>query len=73
LFGTCSYKPIPKDLPSSSIQHRALASTFLTQPRTDPYVRFNAYGSYLGFWRQSEPEDRDAEPEGKESSGPAAG
>jgi hypothetical protein len=36
LFGTCSYKPIPKELPSSSIQHRALASPFLTQPLTNP-------------------------------------
>jgi hypothetical protein len=28
LFGTCSYKPIPKDLPSSSIQHRAEARSW---------------------------------------------
>src|SRR3954454_9883194 len=39
LFGTCSYKPIPKDLPSSSIQHRALPSTFLTQPRDQSFGR----------------------------------
>jgi hypothetical protein len=32
LFGACSYKPAPKGLPPSLVQHRAQKRAFLTQP-----------------------------------------
>ena len=47
-------------------------STFLTQPRTDPYVQVTHTALILDAWRRSEPKGKGAEFVGKEASVPAA-